>query len=94
MALESLEPRREDVTGLLSRWRAGDDRALEQLASVVYGELRHMANRYLRQERSGQTLQTYEVRDLIHPIPDFPGKEMNVSPSKSRGSSTSFSARR
>jgi len=63
MALEGREPRREDVTGLLSRWRAGDDRALEQLASVVYGELRHMANRYLRQERSGQTLQTY---DLIH----------------------------
>jgi len=53
------------VTGLLSRWRAGDDRALEQLASLVYGELRHMANRYLRQERNGQTLQTY---DLIHEV--------------------------
>src|SRR5258706_548487 len=31
--------------------------------------------------KGGQILQTYEVRDLIHPIPDFPGKEMNVSPS-------------
>lgn len=29
----------------------------------------------------GQVLATYEVRDLIHPIPDFPAKEMNVSPS-------------
>lgn len=29
----------------------------------------------------GQILATYEVRDLIHPIPDFPAKEMNVSPS-------------
>ncbi|HEX5042526.1 MAG TPA: ECF-type sigma factor [Candidatus Polarisedimenticolaceae bacterium] len=63
MALEGRQPRPEDVTDLLSRWRAGDDRALEQLASVVYGELRHMAGRYLRQERNGQTLQT---QDLIH----------------------------
>lgn len=31
--------------------------------------------------KGGQILRTYEVRDLIHPIPDFPGKEMNVSPS-------------
>jgi type II secretory pathway component GspD/PulD (secretin)/tetratricopeptide (TPR) repeat protein len=31
--------------------------------------------------KGGQVLKTYEVRDLIHPIPDFPGKEMNVSPS-------------
>jgi RNA polymerase sigma factor (TIGR02999 family) len=63
MALESGQARPEDVTGLLSRWRAGDDRALEQLVSVVYGELRHMAGRYLRHERNGQTLQTH---DLIH----------------------------
>lgn len=26
----------------------------------------------------GQVLRTYEVRDLIHPIPDFPGTEINV----------------
>ena len=63
MALQSREPPPEDVTGLLSRWRAGDDRALERLAAVVYGELRQMAGRYLRHERDGQTLQTY---DLIH----------------------------
>ena len=29
----------------------------------------------------GQVLRTYEVRDLIHPIPDFPGREINVTPS-------------
>ena len=56
------EPR-HDVTRLLSRWRSGDDQALEQLAALVYGELRRMAGRYLRHERTGQTLQTY---DLIH----------------------------
>ena len=31
--------------------------------------------------KGGQTLKTYEVNDLIHPIPDFPGREMNVAPS-------------
>ena len=54
------------MTVLLSRWRAGDDRALEQLAAVVYGELHHMAGRYLRHEPAGQTLQTH---DLIHEAP-------------------------
>ncbi|HEV8111639.1 MAG TPA: hypothetical protein VGR31_02605 [Planctomycetota bacterium] len=31
--------------------------------------------------KGGQVLATYEVRDLIHPIPDFPSREMNVAPS-------------
>ena len=31
--------------------------------------------------KGGQVLATYEVRDLIHPPPDFPGPEMNVAPS-------------
>jgi type II secretory pathway component GspD/PulD (secretin)/tetratricopeptide (TPR) repeat protein len=31
--------------------------------------------------KGGQVLRTYEVRDLIHPIHDFPGTEMNVAPS-------------
>jgi type II secretory pathway component GspD/PulD (secretin)/tetratricopeptide (TPR) repeat protein len=31
--------------------------------------------------KGGQVLRTYEVRDLIHPIHDFPGQEMNVAPS-------------
>ena len=29
----------------------------------------------------GQQLVMYEVRDLIHPIPDFPGSDINVQPS-------------
>ena len=40
------EPR-DDVTLLLAKWRGGDDRALETLASVVYNELRRLAGRYL-----------------------------------------------
>jgi RNA polymerase sigma factor (TIGR02999 family) len=51
------------VTQLLARWRGGDDQALEDLVSLVYGELRRMAGRYLNHEHAGQTLQTH---DLIH----------------------------
>jgi len=31
--------------------------------------------------KGGQILRMYEVRDLIHAISDFPGREMNVAPS-------------
>jgi len=29
----------------------------------------------------GQVLKMYEVRDIIHPVPNFPGREINISPS-------------
>jgi RNA polymerase sigma factor (TIGR02999 family) len=58
----AVEPR-HDVTQLLVRWRAGDDRALEQLLTLVYDELSRLADRYLRHEAAGQTLQTH---DLVH----------------------------
>ena len=29
----------------------------------------------------GQVLRMYEVRDIIHPVPSFPGREINISPS-------------
>jgi len=29
----------------------------------------------------GQHLVTYSVQDIIHPIPDYPGREINISPS-------------
>ena len=56
------EPR-HDVTLLLTRWRGGDDQALDELASLVYDELRRLAGRSLNHENSGLTLQTH---DLIH----------------------------
>ncbi len=52
-----------DVTQLLAQWRGGDDRALDELLSLVYNELRRLAGRYLNHESAGQTLQTH---DLIH----------------------------
>jgi RNA polymerase sigma-70 factor (ECF subfamily) len=46
-----------EVTRLLLAWRQGDRDALERLIPLVYGELHRMAERYLRRERPGHTLQ-------------------------------------
>jgi RNA polymerase sigma factor (TIGR02999 family) len=46
-----------EITAQLLAWNQGDAAALERLIPVVYQELRHMAERYLRQENSGHTLQ-------------------------------------
>ena len=45
------------VTQLLVDWSAGDQRALGELMPLVYGELRRLADRQLRRERSNHTLQ-------------------------------------
>lgn len=46
-----------EVTRLLLAWRHGDPEALERLIPLVYEELHRMAERYLRRERQGHTLQ-------------------------------------
>jgi RNA polymerase sigma factor (TIGR02999 family) len=48
---------RMGVTQLLRAWRAGDARALEQLAPIVYEELHRLARGAFRGERPGHTLQ-------------------------------------
>ncbi len=53
----------KQITQLLVEWGDGDSKALDQLAPLVYGELRRMAARHLRHERSGHTLQT---TGLVH----------------------------
>lgn len=47
----------EGVTELLVRWRGGDQGALDELMPLVYAELRRLADRYLRRESRGHTLQ-------------------------------------
>ena len=47
----------EDVTRLLRQLRLGDQDAAGKLISAVYGELRQMAGRAMRNERPGHTLQ-------------------------------------
>lgn len=47
----------EDVTALLEGWSRGDPAALDRLVPLVYAELRRLAARQLRRERSGHSLQ-------------------------------------
>lgn len=46
-----------DVTSLLDRWNDGDRRAMQDLLTLLYAELRQMADRALRRERADHTLQ-------------------------------------
>jgi RNA polymerase sigma factor (TIGR02999 family) len=46
------------VTHLLSRWREGNQEALDSLMPLVYDELRRLARHYLKQEHAGHTLQS------------------------------------
>jgi RNA polymerase sigma factor (TIGR02999 family) len=47
-----------NVTRLLVDWGQGDQEALDQLAPLVYDELRRLAGNQLRRERPGHTLQS------------------------------------
>jgi RNA polymerase sigma-70 factor (ECF subfamily) len=46
-----------DVTGLLLEWRGGNEDALSRLIPLVHEELHRLADRYIRRERAGHTLQ-------------------------------------
>ena len=54
------EPRDDvrKITKLLHNWSGGDDKALDELFTLVYDELHRQAGNYLRRERPGHTLQT------------------------------------
>jgi RNA polymerase sigma factor (TIGR02999 family) len=52
-----------DITRILQDWNAGDTSAPERLMPLVYGELRSLGARYLRNERADHTLQ---ATALVH----------------------------
>lgn len=54
---DSADDRSAQVTRLLSRAQAGDQRATNDLFPVVYDELRELAGKFLAGERAGHTLQ-------------------------------------
>ena len=56
-------PPPHNVTQLLIDWSDGDGQALDKLLPLVYDELRQLADRYLRRERSDHTLQ---ATALVH----------------------------
>lgn len=47
----------EQITELLQAWGRGDQAAFDQLATVVYSELRRLARNYMAHERPDHTLQ-------------------------------------
>jgi RNA polymerase sigma-70 factor, ECF subfamily len=47
----------QEVTQLLLAWSNGDQAAFEQLMPLVYEELRRQAQRYMRRQRPGHSLQ-------------------------------------
>ena len=47
----------EQITQLLMRWAGGDRTAFDLLTTSLYGEMRKIAEGYLRHERSDHTLQ-------------------------------------
>lgn len=50
-------PNAEQITARLVAWSNGEQAALDDVIRAVYGELRRIADRYLRQEDPGHTLQ-------------------------------------
>lgn len=50
-------PASNQITEQLIAWSNGDQSALAEIAPVVYRELRQMADRFLRHEAAGHTLQ-------------------------------------
>jgi len=51
------------ITQLLGAWRSGDSDALDQLMPLVYEQLRVLASRYMRKERTDHTLR---ATALVH----------------------------
>ena len=58
-------PASATITDLLARWSHGEPGAVDDLAPLVYAELRRIARAYFRNERSDHTL---EPTALVHEI--------------------------
>jgi ECF sigma factor len=47
-----------EITRLLTAWSAGDRQALDELAPIMYEEMRRLAERYMRKEAPSLFLPT------------------------------------
>jgi RNA polymerase sigma factor (TIGR02999 family) len=59
-------PQSAEITNLLKAWGGGDRAALERLMEHVYGELRMVARRYMKNERQTNTLQTTALVNEVY----------------------------
>jgi RNA polymerase sigma factor (TIGR02999 family) len=64
--MRSTSPDR-DITSLLHAWVRGDEAALDQLLPLVYGELHRQAERAMRAQPAGHTLQTTALVHEAYP---------------------------
>ncbi len=56
--MENVPLQRDEISGLLKAWSAGDRDAAERFMPLIYDELRRQAHRHLNRERPNHTLQT------------------------------------
>jgi RNA polymerase sigma factor (TIGR02999 family) len=67
-----------DVPRLFEKLQAGDEAALGELTNALYGELRRIAGRFLKRERSGHTLQpTALVHEAYLKLFDAGGRQFS-----------------
>lgn len=59
-------PDAAEITGWLTRWRAGDAQARDQLFAVIHPQLRQMAARLLHRERADHTLEPNAVVNELY----------------------------
>jgi RNA polymerase sigma factor (TIGR02999 family) len=55
-----------EITQLLQAWGDGDEGALEKLTPLVYGELHHVAQRYMAHQPLDHTLQTTALINEVY----------------------------
>jgi RNA polymerase sigma-70 factor, ECF subfamily len=64
------------VSGLLRAWSHGDREALDRLTPIVYHELHRLAQRYMKRERPGHSLQTTAlVNEAYMRLVDYKGMQ-------------------
>jgi RNA polymerase sigma-70 factor, ECF subfamily len=59
-------PHPADITGLLTKWRKGDEQARDALFAAVYPQLRQIAARFLQRERPDHTLEPGAVVNELY----------------------------
>jgi RNA polymerase sigma factor (TIGR02999 family) len=56
--MEQSQQKSKEITGILNDWSKGNQEAFDALLPLIYDELHRQAERFLRRERAGHTLQT------------------------------------
>lgn len=55
-----------EITRMLREWSAGDESTLDQLVPIVYAELRRTAQRQMRKEQGGNTIQATALVNEVY----------------------------